>query len=356
MKKLKLALRSLLYYKQYSVINILGLALSLACVIIIFRYVYGEFTVDRFNRNFERIFVTTVENRDWGGMIRSNRLYNRQNLENVPNLTQHAGVEKYSHFIYMGNSELEVDSRKFDAELLVADNNFLSILDFPIIMGVDRLQEPNSALITQELAQRIFGNENPIGQTFSYFNQGELVVTGIIGQTSTKSSLEFDVVLPIGFTMWQRGVQAFVLLYPNVDYREVNSRNLDFIGERRRQLFPLSDVYLHSNHIIQNREFAQGNFQYVVILALIGLLILLVGVINYINIHTVITLRRGKELGVKKIFGASVGTIFMQMLIDNALMVGLALVLGLIFMVHSLIVCNKAKLPLKKSIAVLKFW
>ena len=98
MKFIKLALNSILRFRTYSGINVLGMALSLACVIIIFRYVHGEYTVDRFDKNLDRIYLTTQEYSTNPGVVHFSGISNPNRETTFVDLTEHSGVEKYSHF------------------------------------------------------------------------------------------------------------------------------------------------------------------------------------------------------------------------------------------------------------------
>jgi ABC-type antimicrobial peptide transport system permease subunit len=308
---------------MYSGVNLLGLALSLACVITIFRYVYGEFTVDRFNKKIDRIYITTQERNDKQGFVRFFGIAGPD-----IDMKNHPGVEKYAHFICLDDDEIEYNDRKYNASVLAADSNFLKIVDFPIISGVEMLSEPKSALITRHFAQKLFGNQDPIGKTIKHSNGEILTITGIVGQLSTKSTLAFDIIISYHVSrIWNRGADTYVLLYPGVDYRTINKQYDDVVDQQLSyQLFPLSKVYFDKR--IFNYKFKQGNHNYVIVLMAVGILILLVGVVNYINIFTVIILRRGRELGIKKVFGAGGHTIFIQLMIENLLMTGLALILA----------------------------
>jgi len=336
MKVIKLAIRSILHFRMYSGINVLGLALSLACVITIFRYANGEFTVDHFNKKLNRIYVVTNEYSSNSGGITFSGISNPNNEKTFVNLAEHPGVEKHSQFVLPDNEEIDLDNQKYNAKVLAADSIFLKIIDYPVIMGVDKLSEPNSALITQDFARKIFGNQDPVGKTFQYRNGEILTITGVIGQTTTKSTLSFDVVVSFHLLgqYWERVPQSFVLLYPGANYREINKQYESFFEmplwnyQMRYQLYPLSKVYLDKS--IENYVYNKGNSNYIYVLMIVGILILLVGIINYINIYTVVILRRGRELSVKKVFGAEGHNIFMQLLTENLLMIGLAIISALI--------------------------
>ena len=335
MKTIRLAIRSILHFRMYSGVNLLGMALSLACVIIIFRYVYGEFTVDRFNKNLDRIYVTTNERSVKSGEVMFSAVLNLNRETTFVDLTKHPGVENYSHFFILNNNEIDLDDKKYKATVLVADSNFLKITDYPVISGLDKLNEPKSALITQRFAQKLLGNQNPVGRTFQSSNGEILTITGVIGQISTKTMLSFDVIIPYYVpSMVTSPMQTIVLLYPNVDYQAVNKQYEAFFDmprwgyQIRHQLFPLSKMYFDKS--ISNYVYSQGNINYVRVLIVVGVLILFVGIVSYINIHTVVVLRRGRELGLKKIFGAEGYNIFIQLTVENLLMTGIALIVAFI--------------------------
>ena len=195
MKIIKLAIRSILSFRTYSGINLLGLALSLACVIAIFRYVYGEFSVDRFNKNLDRIYLTMREVSTRPGEAVFNGVITLGRSQTIANPSEHPGVEMISHFTRFEIDEIDVDDRKYNAIIVASDSNFLKITGFPLELGTGKLTELNSALITQPFAKKLFGNENPVGKSFQHSTGALLTITGVVGQTATKSTLSFDIVM-----------------------------------------------------------------------------------------------------------------------------------------------------------------
>ena len=338
MKTLRLAFRSILHFRMYSIVNLIGLALSLACVITIFRYIYGEFTVDKFNKKLDRIYVITQEMSSRPGEVSFSGVITLRGRQTIANPSEHPGVEMVSHFTRFDIDEINVDDRKYNAIIVASDSNFLKLTGFPLVSGAGKLTELNSVLITQPFAEKIFGNENPVGKTFQHSTGEILTITGVIGKTSTKATLAFDIVMSSDFSFSSMpSPQTFVMLYPGVDYRTINKQYEDYIDmplrgyQIRCQLFPLSKVYFNKH--INNWVFKQGNHDHANVLMTVGFLILLVGIINYINIYTVFVLRRGRELGVKKVFGAGRHNIFIQLLAENQLMAGFALISAL-FVAH----------------------
>lgn len=339
MKIIQLAIRTLGRFKLYTGINILGLALSLACVIVIFRYIHSEKNTDHFNSRLEQIYLSV---RDWSEesqpifFTTQNVLLKRDYKDplDIPD------VEKSSSFVSLKDVNIKVDNRLFGVHVLATDTSFLQILDYPLLEGERNkvLSEPTDAVITQSLAQKLFGNENPIGKTFDY-NENILTIKGLIGKTSTRSSLHFDLLIsrqlqwrwpPINY-------YSIALLVPGTDINKINqkiknehqlkSNNKSFFF----QLFPMSKLYMDTTIDKGEHAFSQGNIQSIQILSIVAILILIIGMLNYIHINSVIALKRGRELGMKKVFGAKFRQILIQLYAENFVLILFALILGWTF-------------------------
>lgn len=336
MKIIALALRALTRFRLYSVINILGLALSLTCVIIISRFVYGEITVDHLHSRLDRLYITTMEVSNRPGNLLLTGVSNPNNEENFYDLCTHPAVELSADFLRFDDATVTVDNQLFNCNMLVAEAPFLQMTDFPLLAGVGELKRPEDALIRESFARKVFGEANPIGKTIRYESvMQDLTIVGVLADDDTKSSITFDMVA--NYTVsddWGKMNQTMVLLYPHTDWREVN-RQADRFNEMTKwdygvkyQLYPMSEVYFQQQ---MNDYFGYGNSNptYVWILTLVGMLILLIGVVNFINIYLVVLLRRGRELGMKKVFGAEGGWIFLQLFVENLMMISIAVICGL---------------------------
>ena len=339
MKIIRLALRSLMHFRSYTLVNIIGLALSLTCVIVIFRYVHGELTVDRFNTKLDRIFVSTTEytNRSIDGVILQ-AFENWNKDTSFVDMMQHPAIESKSLFYVFENDEIGSGNDKYDACVMAVDENFLEILDFPVVAGTAEFARPDAAMVTSDFARKAFGTQDPIGKTLGHSSGKDVVITGIIEKPRQKSTLNFDVLVSSNLTRsWSRGGQRLVLLYPNQDYRTVNADyNAPFEipswdATLRTQIAPLENIYFNKNNltIYPDTGYLQGNYTNVLVLLAVSIIILLVGLINFINIYTAVVLRRGREFGMKKVFGAQGGAIFAQLLAENAFMAAMAIVLAL---------------------------
>jgi ABC-type antimicrobial peptide transport system permease subunit len=315
---IKHSLRTFVHYRLYSLINLFGLALSLTCVVIIVRYIYSELTVDGFNTKLDRIFISTLERKDNPGKLEF--LGGSKDEQYLPVLFKHSGVEKHAPFMYIHNHEIACDNQVYGVNMLVIDSVFLQILDYNVIAGANNIRRPEDAFLTETFAAKIFGKEEPVGKTllFPTINK-TITVAGIIRTPANKSVLSFDMLVNGEINNWGGTPQSLVLLYAGVDYRDVNIHSYrSDSDDYRYRFFPYKDVYFSKD--IAGYFFSNGNIVYLFILSGIGILLLLTGLINYINIHAVVMLRRGKEFRVKKIFGAGSGRIFAQLFIENLLL------------------------------------
>ncbi len=327
---MKRTVRVLNRFRLYTVVNILGLALSLACVILIARYVHQETTVNHFVTDLDRTYLMTQEEqngqwnysgaRNWGGD------------PNFLNPLQHEAVERFSEFITYEEDHISLGEHRYNVKLIVTDTNFLKILPYPIIQGQPFSGAPDETILTREMARKLFGNENPVGKTLAFSAGDILKVVGVVGDPASKSFLEFDMLVNIYLTEhWARIPYNIVMLYPGKDVKHVNEAHKEFKSSSwgrytRYQLAPLKDFYFgNSQYWVNHPIFIHGNLDSVKILSIVAFLILFVGIFNFVNIYTVMTLRRGREFGVKKVYGAGRWRIGYQIILENLMMVIAAL-------------------------------
>lgn len=343
MKTIRLALRSIFHFRLYSAVNVAGLALSLACVIIIFRYVYGELTVDRFNPDLDRLYVTYVQMENGDRDDRFTEVSNPNGDREFVDIRRSPAVEAWTNVIYSDEEEVTAGGESFRTRMVAADTSFMHIFGFPVVAGVVDPLKVNTGALSEEMARRMFGDEDPLGKQVTIASGRTVTITGIIGEPATRSSLCFDLLVSQYLTShWSMVGITAVKLYPHQDYHEVNSEYGDFFYASqysysssisrtnvRYQLFPLEDVYLNSSAIIGSFVLATGNRTNVMLLLTVGLLILLIGVANFINIYLAVIMRRGRELGMKKVFGASGEKVLVQLFAENFVLVAMSLVAAL---------------------------
>lgn len=333
MKIIQLAIRTLLRFRLYTAINILGLALSLACCLIISRYVYQELTVNHFNKNLDRIYLTAMQKEGEHGFSP----YGVENRNEEPAFVdplQSPLIEKSTSFFDFADDDISIDQQKFNAHIYVTDTNFLKILDYPLIQGFREkvLSDPKNAVITQAFAKKIFGKQDPMGKTLMHSSGKLLTITGVVGEASSKSSFKFDLIISASLQKhWSRVSYTLAQLATNADIDKLNKQNEPFMEMKawgykiRYQFFPLKEFYFNKELSFYENPDAQGNYTNVIVLVIVAGLILLVGVFNFINIYTVLMLKRAREFGLKKVFGSNSGYIIGQLFAENLVMIGIAL-------------------------------
>ncbi|WP_302798225.1 ABC transporter permease [Parabacteroides goldsteinii] len=332
MKILLLAIRSLSRFRLYTVINILGLAMSLTCVMIISRHVYRELTVDHFNKNLDRICLVT-QHFEQEIMPRFYYNFNPGTGIGDARLVNNPSVEKVAPFSSFTEDYITVDDKKYNARILVADTAFLQILDYPVVSDNKQipLQDPQGAVITRNFARKLFGTDKDIvGKSIQHSNGKTITITTVLDEPVDKSSIQFDLLVSLQLQeRWGRAFNALVLLAPGTD---INKLNKEFISSKKEgskeipnQLLPLGKSYFDKTVNMFDDTYLRGNYSNVLVLAGVAFLILLIGIFNFINIYTVLMLKRARELGMKKVFGARAFQMLVQLVGENIVMIGCAL-------------------------------
>ena len=333
MKTLKYAWRFLMRSKSYTIINLLGLAFSLACSIILMQYIHRELTVDTHCIDREHVYAictNTEGNRGLSGLKQYN--YDTISIDNrfVEAMTTYIPLEK--DYVISGTNRIP-------ARCLVTDSVFFQLFHYPIVQGKLSLTTPQSALLTEKYACKIFGNENPIGKVLRYSNGKDITVEGIVGEPECKTTINFDIILSSKLSQhWERMNTELYRFLPGTDINAINKTGSvpryinDPKYDTRTHTFSLisvKDIYWDGS--LTDREpamFLSGNHSHLIILSGVCLLLLLTGILNFINLYLVALLRRGKEYGLKKVFGVCGKTLFANIWIENTLLVLSALLVS----------------------------
>ena len=334
---LKIALRNLKRQKGYSFINITGLAIGMACTIFILLWVQDELSYDGFHENKDNIFrvVTKFENE-------GNTYYGEQTSapvapflkNNFPEIQKSTTV----NFGWLtGNSRniIKFGEKSFYTdELILTDPSFFDIFSFPFIRGDKNtaLTNPNSCILTHSVAEKCFGNEDPINKTIQV-DGNPVIVTGIIENVPHNSHLQFDVILPLihvrntdrGFFLnkWDSyGFATYVQLQVGVPINEIDQKiddviikNDPYFGDTAAHIFlqPLEQIRLF------NVDGTVGFMRYVYIFSTIAVIILLIACINYMNLATARSEKRAKEIGLRKVVGSKRAHIIRQFFSESLL-------------------------------------
>ena len=327
MKTLIYAIRFLLRSKSYTIINLLGLAFSLACCIILMRYIHRELTVDTHCVDRDRT-VMAVWDRESTRYI--------ANLKHVDNFLDKEIIRKDDilqkcSFIPRTKENSIYNEQSFATDVLIADSTFFHFFGYPMAAGEARLTAPDDAILTRNFAEKMFGKENPIGKSLTFYNK-VVTVRGVIDELPHKSSLKFDALISIHLLKdWGQLVSEFIHLSDHVDLEAINAECNVFQkgaqGEERYELITLREAYERSNPF-RTELFLHTNMTYIYLLSGIALLLFLVGILNFVNIYMVLMMTRSKEYGIKKVFGLQGFPLFVQIWLENLLLVIPALLLA----------------------------
>lgn len=317
MKTLKYALRFLMRSRSYTFINLLGLALSLACSIVLARYIYQEMTVDTHAIQPENIIVPL---RDIDGNIYP---CTPENMDTTYLSTEQ--IVEEAKFIIQEDQTILHKGVPFTAHIFVTDSTYFHFFRYKTVEGTIRLSAPNDALIMENFARKLFGNENPIGKTFSY-GKNIITIQGVLEEPVCKTTYTFDVILnlsmqhkwgrlPGAFVRFQQAVMAEEINKTSSIYRKTNNGNI-------RNLFvPVKQFYWfqgsNNSYIMEHH----GDRSHVLLLTGVCLLVLLTGVINFVNLYLVFIMKRSREYSIKKVFGVHGRTLFIQLWTENAMLI-----------------------------------
>ena len=348
---LVIAWRNIVHHKLYSLINVLGLAISMACCLLILLFVQDALSYDRFHTNADRIYRIAIE-RNWGRQIENFPLSPASMgpalIEALPEVIQATRIDGMFDRDYVISHQ---GKSFYEDGFLNVDPNFLEFFDFPLLQGNPEtaLQEPGSIVITQELGKKYFGDENPMGQTL-HQHKTAYKITGIVEDIPHNSHLQFDALVPF----WVRNVgengahefpvYTYVLLGENVRAADVERKWESFIQSYAgAQVFkdlyketfrfepylqPLTDIHLHSH--LKYELSPNEDADTIYLFAAIAALILFIACVNYVNLATAQSARRSKEVGIRKVMGAPRSRLVRQFLGETLMVSLMALLLALI--------------------------
>ncbi len=337
MKTLKYAWRFLMRSKSYTAINIVGLALSLACTIILVRYIHQEMQVNSHCIDAGKVYIPL---RDIDGNIYAGSISGGYSGADTIYYSPES-VKERARFVTFSNENISIDERPYTVQLLAADTAFFHFFTYPLSGA--QMKAPNDVLVTRQFAKRVFGDENPIGQKLSYSGGHILTVCGILDEPACKSSLTFDIVLNLELKKtaegWGKMLIELLRFMPGVDVNAINAVSNVYrqanAGYRIRYNFiPVSDLYWNKTLSAKGegpKMWHYSSRSHLWILTGVCLLLLLAGILNFINIYLVFMLKRSKEYGIKKVFGMRGRTLFLQLWMENLLMVTIALFLAWFF-------------------------
>jgi putative ABC transport system permease protein len=354
--------RNLLKNKIFSLVNILGLAIGMAACFFIFAYVHFESSYDRFHKNSANIYRVNISfGGSFGGfppMSTNHPATGPAMKKDFPEVKEFARLAPPTLFLpttsitYTDDKGEEVTLNQ--DKMFFADPSFLKMFSFPFVKGnpATALNDGNSMVISASMAEKYFGKTDPIGKTLTLNHRQPLLVTGVFRDVPENSHLKFDMLISFvalgdqfGYNQWGwPEFYTYVQLALGADPQKIEARFPAFVehylADKERELNfrtylhlqPLGDIHLRSGET-KGAE-PNGSEKEVYFLTLIGVLILVIAWINYINLSTAKSVERAKEVGLRKVVGGLrrqiIGQFIFESVLVNLVALGIAVLIVLV--------------------------
>ena len=360
---LTVAIRNLMRHKLYTSINVLGLAIGLACGILILLYIQQEFAINRSHTLGDRIYKVIREQR---GSTQTTYAEGTSGALG-PVLKETFPEVETTVRIWRWTVSTQYGERKDRYIFALIDDNFLDVFDFPFIKGDPKtaFRTPYSVVITDDMAQHLFGDTDPMGKTVSIDSRsfpGEYTVTGIVKAPHLSSGFYFQILsttIPSVeetqevWTLWRptqswRPVKTYVLLKAGQNAETLQAKMqpliVQYMGDEvaannTYHLQPLHRVYLYGESDFNST--ANSPMQQIYMLAAIGLILVVIACVNFTNLATARAVTRKREVGVRKVVGAHRPQLMVQFLTESLLLTCSALLIALALVELSLPLFNQ---------------
>jgi len=343
---IKTAIRNIWWHKLYSFINIFGLALGLSVFMLIALFIQFELGYDKFHENHDRIY-----------RIEQDMVLNNQNVQDAglpPPLSEalkadYPEIEAITRVKWVGTPVLSLRDTKgiISEKCFFVDNSFLEIFSFPWAKG-DRttaLMEPGSAVISEDLARTLFGDDEALGKTIRVDHRYDLNVTGILKEVPANSHIQFDMLISYASLLaiydkptledwYSNWLPLYVLLHKKHSLEETNKKIR--LALRKHQignpynselyLKPLTKIHLHSH--VQSELGTNGDIKNIYFFSAVALFVLIIACINFMNLATARSADRAREIGIRKVIGAQRSSLMNQFLGEAILTVILSMFLA----------------------------
>jgi len=356
---LKTALRNIFRNKTYVVINILGLAVGFACSLMIFLFVFHELSFDKFNVKYDRIYrlylVGKFGESEFKGAWTAAPTA-RAFVEDFPEVEAAIRMQRWDE------SLIKIDDRKFiESNIALADSAFFDIFSLPLLEGDPRraLAQPNAVVLTTSQAKKFFGAEEAVGKHLQIGNDSTLyTITGIMQDVPENSHFDFNILISFlsspranddfwlsnsfaTYVLLRKGVPSatveskipgLIKKYVGPQVEKVLGMDLKAFAEAGNQygifMQPLSDIHL--NPEISSDFKPSNDRKYIYIFSGIAFIILIVAGINYMNLSTARSVRRSREVGLRKVVGSSRGLLIGQFILESILLTLISLVIAVL--------------------------
>ncbi|AZQ61055.1 FtsX-like permease family protein [Flammeovirga pectinis] len=351
-----IGIRNLKKHGLYSLVNVLGMSMGIAFFTLLFLIVKNELSYDDFHVDPKRTYrvVEVIDSQDIGERSASVPIPLGPTIKDLyPNYIERSvrffNDQAYSHMLFANGKQYN------EKNLYFTDSDFFKVFDFPLILGNKRtaLSEPQSIVITTKIAQKYFGNENPLGKKVLYENKYYLTVTGVIDKTNLPTHLNFDQlisfstlsitnkdILQNNLWVWNP-CWTYILLKEGVKPEELEadfeilfqdgSKFPEFIRDYvQLYLQPIREIHLYSD--LDFEMSPNGDYMYIYIFSAIALMVLIIAAINFMNLSAVRYSTRIREVGIRKAIGADQSELIVQFLIEAGILSICSMFGALIFM------------------------
>jgi putative ABC transport system permease protein len=345
------ALRNLRKNFTFSLINIFGLGLGLTVTLLLAAWVVDELSYDRFHAKADNIYRLSLEY-SFGGQTAKTAVSPtallpalQKNFEEVESGTRVYNQSGYNPFIVRREDKLFQEDHFY-----FADSTFFDVFSFQLFQGnpAKALTEPASVILSQSMAKKYFGNEDPMGKTLNVNGTREYTVTGIIEDAPANSTIQYDFIGSFASlrqaqevdNWWSANYQTFVVINPMADINGLVSKTNELVKKAvgselsspgdyvKYNWSALTDLHLRSE--ANGEPEIVSSIQYVYLFSAIGLLILIIACINYVNLSTARAADRAKEVGIRKVVGAGKNELVFQFIGESVTFTFLAFALALV--------------------------
>ncbi len=347
----KISFRNMARNKLQSFFNVFGLAIGIACCILITMHVRYQLGYDRHIPDLDNIYRVTINS---GGPYTPARLV-KQMRADYPEIVSGTRVNgTFEAVVKVGDEYI------IQPNCIIADSTFFEVFPATFLRGdaKNALNRANKVVITESVAKKIFPDQDAMGQVINA-DDTDYIISGIVADPPKTTTIPYQVIVPIPWEKWAtvgwwtgNNFYSYLKLAPQADPRQLEAKFPDFveryIGPEILQhysqyesfdeyladgknhsfnLVPMSEIHLHYPRL----SLGQGtNFQYLVIFSSVAVFILIIACINYINMSTAKSSLRAKEIGMRKVLGSVKGLIAQQFLLESFLIAGLSIVLGIV--------------------------
>ena len=339
---LVIAVRNLLRHRLYSLINVASLVIGLVSCILILLFVEDELSYDRHHEKAERIHRVLQ-----GSSARTSYPLGEFLHEKIPEVMEMVRIScKWERLVSLGEKRFK------EPDFIYADPNVFDVFSFSLLKGNPHsaLARPFSVVITEEMAEKYFGDGNPLGEVLRIDNRHDYTVTGVLADMSHNSHFTFDFLATFSGAekVFYQGMlddwgvsnfYTYLLLYEQASTPALEAKMSSLVVQPIREkhpeltpprllLQPLPDIHLHSAHLWGDIE-PQGNITYIYVFSAIAVFILLIACINFVNLSTARSFERMKEVGIRKVAGAHRLQLARQFMGESILLTVVALLFSL---------------------------